>query len=253
LPCKERRRLGEGGDVSKASLAGKLAVITGAGRGIGQAIALLFAREGALCALLVRDVKAGEATADAAEKAGTRPEVYRADVTDRDEVLAAARAIREKHRRVDVLVNNAGVLFDEDRATPASRMDPSVFDRTMAVNLSGAVNVSQAFLPAMSKGGRIINVSSTMGQMTGGSAGYAPAYCISKTALNAFTEALAMDSAALGVMVDAFHPGWAKTAMGGPRATVDPMDSAKVALFLATRPATKETGLFWDYSGVIDW
>jgi NAD(P)-dependent dehydrogenase (short-subunit alcohol dehydrogenase family) len=128
-----------------------------------------------------------------------------------------------------------------------------VLERTLAVTLYGAVNMSQAFLPSMARGGRIINVSSTMGQLTGGSEGYAPAYCISKTALNAFTQALSADTASSGIMVDCFHPGWAKTAMGGPNASVDPMDAAKIALFLATRPQSEKTGLFWDHTGVIDW
>ena len=92
-----------------------------------------------------------------------------------------------------------------------------------------------------------------MGQLAGGSAGYAPAYCISKTALNAFTEALAAAVSDQGILVDSFHPGWAKTRMGGPNATVEPDQSASVALFLATRPPG-ETGLFWRHPGVvIDW
>ena len=88
-----------------------------------------------------------------------------------------------------------------------------------------------------------------------GSAGYSPAYCISKTALNAWTQALAEDLKSRGIMVDSFHPGWAKTDMGGPNATVDPMQAASVALFLARRPhEEKKTGLFWRHPGVvIDW
>jgi len=239
--------------VSNASLAGAVAVITGASRGIGLSIASTFAGEGAQCVLVVRDRSAGEAAADKIGKIGARPHVLVADVSDRGEIAAIALDVGQLFSRIDIIVNNAGILLDEDRATPVSTMDIAVFRRTLDTNVVGALNVSQVLLPSMARGGRIINVSSTMGQLTGGSAGYAPAYCISKTALNALTQALAADAAARGIMVDCFHPGWAKTAMGGAGATVDPADSAKVALFLATRPQSDETGLFWDHSGVIDW
>jgi NAD(P)-dependent dehydrogenase (short-subunit alcohol dehydrogenase family) len=241
------------GAVSNGSLTGVIAVVTGAGRGIGYAIATLFTREGAQCVLVVRDRAAGEAAAAAIGAFGLKPAVSVADVTDRGEIASLTMEVSERFPRIDVLVNNAGILLDEDRATAVSRMDQDVLEKTIATNLYGAVYMSEAFIPMMARGGRIINVSSTMGQLTGGSEGYAPAYCISKTALNAYTQALAADVASRGIMVDCFHPGWAKTAMGGQNASVDPMDAAKIALFLATRPRTEKTGLFWDHTGVIDW
>jgi NAD(P)-dependent dehydrogenase (short-subunit alcohol dehydrogenase family) len=240
--------------VAGGALAGRTAVITGANRGIGLAIATLFVREGAQCIMLVRDRAAGERAARAIEVQGPTPFVVTGDVSDRGEIASAVTEISERFARVDMLVNNAGVLMDEDRNTPPSRMDRSVFERTLAVNLGGPIALSQSLLPFMGSGARIINVSSTMGQLTGGSAGYAPAYCISKTALNAFTQALAAELSPRGFMVDCFHPGWAKTAMGGPNASVDPMQAANVALFLATRPHSDKTGLFWRHPGVvIDW
>ena len=245
---------GECGRVGTGALTGRVAVITGANRGIGFAVASLFTREGATCALVVRDRAAGEKAARAIGAGGEAPVIAVADVSDRGEVASAVMEITERFAHVHLLVNNAGVLLDEDRDTAPSRMDPVVFEKTMAVNLTGAIAMSQTLLPYMESDARIINVSSTMGQLTGGSAGYAPAYCISKTALNAFTEVLAAEVAERGIMVDAFHPGWAKTAMGGPRASVDPMQAAQVALFLATRPKSDETGLFWRHPGVvIDW
>lgn len=239
--------------MAQGSLAGRVAVITGANRGIGLAIARLFTREGATCALVVRDRAKGERAVSDIAVLGARPAVVEADMSDRAAIEKAAEELSKRFERIDLLVNNAGILTDEDRRTPASRMDPATFDRTMAVNLLGPIAMSEALLPNMARGSRIINVSSTMGQLTGGSAGYAPAYCISKTALNAFTEALAADVSDKGILVDAFHPGWARTAMGGPNASVDPEQAAQVALFLATRPPG-ETGLFWRHPGVvIDW
>ena len=239
--------------MAQGSLAGRIAVITGANRGIGFAIALLFAREGATCALVVRDPTKGGRAADEIAKVGAAPAVFTADMAVRAQVESAAAAIAKRFDRVDVLVNNAGILTDEDRATPADRMDPSVLERTLAVNFFGPIAMSEALLPKMKNGSRIINVSSTMGQLTDGSAGYAPAYCMSKTALNAYTQALAASVSDSGILVDCFHPGWAKTGMGGQNATVEPEQSASVALFLATRPSGK-TGLFWRHPGVvIDW
>jgi NAD(P)-dependent dehydrogenase (short-subunit alcohol dehydrogenase family) len=230
------------------------AVITGANRGIGLAIATLFAREGAQCIMVVRDRPAGERTARTLGAEGLLPVVAVADVSDRGAIASAVMEISERFDRIDLLINNAGILLEEDRATPPSRMDQLIFERTLAVNLHGPIAMSQALLPFMETGARIINVSSTMGQLSDGSEGYAPAYCISKTALNAFTQALAGELSQRGIMVDCFHPGWAKTAMGGPNATVDPLQAAQVALFLATRPQSDKTGLFWRHPGVvIDW
>jgi NAD(P)-dependent dehydrogenase (short-subunit alcohol dehydrogenase family) len=234
-------------------LADRIAVITGANRGIGFAIARTFAREGATCALVVRDRAKGERAASDVAKVGALPIVVEADMANRTAIKRAAEELSRRFERIDLLVNNAGILTDEDRRIPASRMEPAIIDETLAVNLLGPIAMSEALLPKMGRGARIINVSSTMGQLTDGSAGYAPAYCISKTALNAYTQALAAAVSDNGILVDSFHPGWARTAMGGPNASVDPDQAAGVALFLATRPPG-ETGLFWRHPGVvIDW
>jgi len=240
--------------MAQGVLADRIAVITGANRGIGFAIARTFAREGATCALVVRDRAKGERAAGEVAKLGkATPVVVEADMADRAAIDKAAEELSRRFERIDLLVNNAGILTDEDRRIPASRMEPAIIDETLAVNLLGPIAMSEALLPKMGRGSRIINVSSTMCQLTDGSAGYAPAYCISKTALNAYTQALAAAVSENGILVDSFHPGWARTSMGGPNATVDPDQAAAVALFLATRPPG-ETGLFWRHPGVvIDW
>ena len=176
--------------MAQGSLGGRVAVISGANRGIGFAIASLFGREGAQCVLVVRDRAAGEEAASKIEADGKKPIVAAADVSDRGAIASAVMEISERFPHIDLLVNNAGVLFDEDRTAPPSHMDPLIFERTFSVNVDGAIAMSQSFLPLMGEGGRIINVSSTMGQLTGGSQGYAPAYCMSKTALNAFNKSI---------------------------------------------------------------
>jgi NAD(P)-dependent dehydrogenase (short-subunit alcohol dehydrogenase family) len=254
LPGKEPKKGGETVRVADCSLAGKTAVITGANRGIGHAIATLFAREGARCAMLVRTQS--EVDELAADRAAAVPgsSVRVADVTSESSANEAAKNVADEFGAIDLLVNNAGVLLAEDRASSAGTMKTQTLHATLAVNLFGAVQICNAFLPHVKDGGRIINVSSTMGQLSDGAAGYSPAYCISKTALNAYTVALAQALSSRDILVDSFHPGWAKTRMGGPNANVEVTESAQMALFLATRPRDGRTGLFWRYPGVvIDW
>ncbi|MBC5824474.1 MAG: SDR family NAD(P)-dependent oxidoreductase [Candidatus Eremiobacteraeota bacterium] len=231
----------------------KVAVVTGANRGIGLAISTLFARAGARCVMVARHASGAEDAAKLLRSEGLEAEVDAADVTSCESVRRLADSVKRRHGWVDVLVNNAGVFLDEDRRMSPDAVDLGVVQRTLDVNLYGAMRMATAFAPFIRAGGRIINVSSTMGQLSDGSDGYGPAYSISKAALNAYTQSLAAVLQKREVMVDCFHPGWAKTDMGGPRATVDPMESAATALFLATRPASDRTGLFWRGRDPIAW
>jgi NAD(P)-dependent dehydrogenase (short-subunit alcohol dehydrogenase family) len=235
------------------SLSGKVAVITGANRGIGLAIATLFARHGARCVMAVRDRASGNDAVQRLKAQDLDVELGIADVTDLGALEQLASRLAQRYAAIDVLVNNAGVLLPADRVMSPRAIDLAVVQRTLDVNLFGVMRVCKAFVPLMRRGARIINVSSTMGQLTGGSDGHAPAYCLSKSALNAYTQALSADLRNDGIMVDCFHPGWAKTSMGGPNATVDPLESAQTALFLATRPPSDETGLFWRGQQQLQW
>ena len=240
-------------DDGKDLLAGKTVVITGAGRGIGEAIATAFAQAGACSIAVVRDRPKGERLADALTRQGLKAEFAIADVTDAAQISMLVLDVRQRHPIIDVLVNNAGVFLKEDRATRPSELDPLVLQKTLDVNLFGPIRVCNAFVPHIAHGGRIINVSSTMGQFAGEQDGRGPAYSISKAALNMYTQHLAADLREREIMVDSFHPGWVKTDMGGPNARVEPRDAARTALFLATRPFSDETGLFWYDCEVIDW
>ncbi|HLW37351.1 MAG TPA: SDR family NAD(P)-dependent oxidoreductase [Candidatus Eremiobacteraceae bacterium] len=244
--------------VSRASstagvLAGKTAVITGAGRGVGKAIATVFAQAGAHTILVVRDRRVGERIAAQLRKQGYSADVGVADITNAAQLSMLVLKIMQRRADVDILVNNAGVFLREDREMRPSNIDPLILDRTLSVNLYGPIQVCDAFIPHIARGGRIINVSSRMGQFAGESDAYGPAYSISKAALNMYTQLLAADLREREIMVDAFHPGWVKTDMGGPAATVDPEDAAETALFLAARPSSERSGLFWERGQVIDW
>jgi NAD(P)-dependent dehydrogenase (short-subunit alcohol dehydrogenase family) len=234
-------------------LRGKTAVVTGAGRGVGRAIATAFAQAGACSVFIVRDRSTGQQIVDELNGQGYQADLGVADVTDPAQISALVLDLSQSHPTIDILVNNAGIFLDDDRKMRPSSIDTLVLEQTLHVNLFGPIRVTNAFLPSIAPGGRIINVSSRMGQLTGGSDGTSPGYCMSKVALNMYTQLLAADLRDRKIMVDAFHPGWVKTDMGGPRATVEPQDSAQTALFLASRPLSDKTGLFWHDSEVIDW
>ena len=184
-------------------LAGKVAVVTGAGRGIGAAIAAALSRQGAGVALIGRDAarlekQAAELSADAL--------VAPADITDPESVTKAFAKIRERFPRIDILVNNAG----QAESAPFSRTDLGLWNRMIAVNLTGTYLCTHEVLPAMLKQdyGRIVNVAST-----GGLIGYAyvSAYCAAKHGVIGLTRALALETAKTAVTVNAVCPGYAET------------------------------------------
>ncbi len=239
--------------VERGVLAGKTAVITGANRGVGKAIAETFARAGACAICVVRDREQGETIVAKLKADGWKSDIGVADVSNPAQVAVLALDLAQRYPAIDIVVNNAGIFLDEDRKMRPSHFDPLVLEHTLAVNLYGAITMCNAFIPHMPDGGRIINVSSTMGQLAGSSDGYGPAYSISKVALNMYTQNLAADLRERRIMADSFHPGWVKTAMGGPNASVEPEEAAQTALFLASRPQSAETGLFWRGKQIIEW
>ncbi|MDQ6767642.1 MAG: SDR family NAD(P)-dependent oxidoreductase [Candidatus Eremiobacteraeota bacterium] len=235
------------------ALKDKVAVVTGASSGIGLAITTAFARAGAHCVLVAREREAGASAASELASMGLLVELGVADVSDAEQVRDLALSISRGHEKVDILVNNAGVFLDDDRQMQASAMDDTIVQRTLAVNLFGALHICSSFAPLMAASGRIINISSVMGQLSRRSDGYSPSYRLSKAALNSYTQSLAADLRARGVMVDCMHPGWVKTAIGGPNATIDPEDAIDTAFFLATRPSSNATGLFWFDCQTMKW
>jgi NAD(P)-dependent dehydrogenase (short-subunit alcohol dehydrogenase family) len=201
-----------------------------------------------------RDAQSGEeaAAALAGEWAVTAQTL---DVTDRASVERVIAAIETRFRRIDVLVNNAGVLIDEGRR--ASTIPLEDVQRTLDANLLGAWRMSQAVIPSMRKQryGRIVNVSSAMGTLAAlaDSAGGWPAYRLSKTALNALTMLLASELNGDNILVNAACPGWVRTRMGGAGASRSVEQGADTPVWLATLPDGGPTGHLFEDRERIAW
>jgi NAD(P)-dependent dehydrogenase (short-subunit alcohol dehydrogenase family) len=169
-------------------------------------------------------------------------EVLPLDVSDPASIAAAATAVKMRHGRLDVLVNNAGVLLDE--ATGLLELEADVLRRTLETNAVGPLLLVQAFAPLMGRGGRIVNVSSGGGQLSAPST-WSPAYCISKTTLNAITVQLAEALKPRGIAVNAVCPGWVRTDMGGSGAPRSLAQGADSILWLVLNARPDLTGGFW--------
>ena len=184
-------------------LQGKVALITGGGRGIGRAIALAFAREGAEVAVTARTQTELDKVAAEVAACGRQSYAVACDVTERDSVLQMVTAVHERFSRVDLLVNNAGT----GRSAPFFKTDLDMWNQMLALNATSMYLVTQAVMAGMlaRKYGRVINIVSTAGKIP---FRYCTAYVASKHAALGFTRALALEVAGSGVTVNAICPGW---------------------------------------------
>ncbi len=235
-------------------LEGKVALVTGGNRGIGEAIAKGLAREGALVLVGSRDPAKAVPVVAAIRAAGGKAEELRLDVDDPASVEAAAREVERRLGGVlHVLVNNAGIIEDDAFRTEDLPLD--AFERTIRTNLRGPLLCSQRFLPLVRRAGwgRIVNLTSGLGSLSDGMSGGYPAYRMSKTALNALTANLAAELAGTGILVSAVDPGWVRTEMGGPNAPSSVEEGADTAIYAACLPADGPTGRVLHRREVSDW
>ncbi len=234
----------------------RTAFVTGANKGIGFEVARQLAREGFRVFLGARDQEAGKAAAERlnqeTRKAGNEEVNFlQIDIAKPEIIRRAAEEFARQSDRLDALVNNAGILLDEDKDVLA--LSAEMFQTTLRTNTLGALLVAQAFLPFLRKSDnpRIVNVSSGGGQLADGADGWAPAYCISKTALNGVTVQLA--AALPDFAVNCVCPGWVRTDMGGANATRSIAEGASGIVWLAADAPQGETGKFWRDRKVIPW
>lgn len=216
------------------------ALVTGANRGIGLEYARQFAAKGYRVIGTARD------PAEARELAAVADRVEPLDVTDPASVAALAK--RLDGVAIDILVNNAGA-FDRRDVTVA-KVDFDVLQQTFAVNAFGPLRVVQALLPNLRAGERklIVNMSSQLGSITN-SDGQWYAYRASKAALNQFNKTLSAELAPEGFVCVVLHPGWVRTDMGGPRASVAPEESVRGLIGVIEGLGPKDNGRFYDFQG----
>ncbi len=229
----------------------KTALITGANKGIGHEVARQLAAKGFQVFVGARNGKAGRKAAEDIAKECGKATFLEIDVADNDSVTTAAREFSKIEDHLDVLVNNAGIIVDGDDAI--LEISDDLFRKTIETNTLGALRVTRAFVPLLrkSKAPRVVNVSSGGGQLTGGADGWAPAYCISKTALNGVTVQLA--AALPKFAVNSVCPGWVRTEMGGENATRSVEEGADTIVWLAGDAPQDLTGKFLRDRKEIPW
>lgn len=223
----------------------RVAVVTGANRGIGKEIAHQLAQKGLTVILTSRDESKGLKVVEEFQKDHLPVRVHVLDVTSSKSIQTFVDFMTREIGRCDVLVNNAGIFPD--------RMDSSIFNakietirNAMDTNVYGPMMLCQALIPLMRKNGygRIVNLSSGMGQLTDMNGG-CPAYRISKTSVNAVTRIFNDELLGENILINSMCPGWVKTDMGGAGATRSVEEGADTAVWLATLPDSGPRGGFF--------
>lgn len=231
----------------------RVALVTGANRGIGLEICRQLAAQGLTVLLTARDLTKGKAAAAELHRAGLEDvRVYQLEVTDGASVSRLRETVARDFGRCDVLVNNAGIY--PDRIHRLLDADVELLAHAMDVNAYGPLRLIKAAVPLMKehRWGRIVNVSSGIGELDDLGSSY-PAYRFSKINLNLFTRVLAAELEGHGIKVNAVCPGWVRTDMGGPGAPLSVTEGADTAVWLATLPDDGPTGGFFRDRQQIPW
>ncbi len=254
-------------ETANTSLSGKVALVTGAARGIGVEISRELAALGAHVIVAARDPQKAQEVAATLRARGGAASSLKLDVTHEADRKAAYEAIAAAHGKLDILINNAGILLDSpDGGTPAPRQPsqalPAVLRQTFEVNFFAPVFLTQVLLPLLkrSEAPRVVNVSSIRGSLAHLSDPASPVYPVralgydtSKAALNAFTILIAEELRGTPIKINAIHPGWVKTEMGGGQAPVSVEEGARTAVRYATLGEDGPTGGFFFLDERLPW
>ena len=229
----------------------KTALVTGANKGIGHQVAGQLGSKGFHVFVGARNLENGQNATEVLRKNGAMATVIPLDVSSSESIGNAVHFVSAAADHLDVLVNNAGVILEGDNSI--AQLDPETVIKTFQTNTLGPLLVTQAFLPLLSrtKNPRVINVSSGGGQLADGMETWAPAYCLSKTALNAVTCLFA--AALPNFSINSVCPGWVRTDMGGANATRSVEEGADTIVWLATEAPTHLTAKFLRDRKVIAW
>ncbi|MFB6838019.1 SDR family oxidoreductase [Streptomyces sp. NPDC056361] len=242
----------------------RLALVTGANRGIGRETARRLAATGARVLLAGRDRAAVTAAAQDLRNDGLAADPLVLDVTDPASIRAAAEQVDRAHGRLDVLVNNAGIRTEQYGLSP-SQQPPERWRETFDTNLFGVVDVTTAFLPLLrrSPAARIVNVSSLLGSLTTHSDpdSYAstpmfkslPAYSAAKSAVNSWTVHLAYELRDTPIKVNAVHPGYTRTDLNDGAGDLDVADGATSSVLMALLDADGPTGTYTHQGAPVPW
>ena len=239
----------------------KIALVTGATRGIGLETVRQLAETGVHVLLAGRNRDKAVEAALQLQRQGLLVEAIALDVTDSASIVAAAKEIEQRHGKLDILVNNAGILVD-DAEKGVSGQSLATWRTTFDTNLFGVIETTQAFLPLLhrSAAGRIVNVSSLLGSNTLHSDPASPiydfkvpAYNVSKSAVNAWTVQLAHELKDSTIKVNTIHPGYVQTDMNAGQGEVSVPEGARTSVRLALIDADGPNGGFFHLDQVLPW
>jgi NAD(P)-dependent dehydrogenase (short-subunit alcohol dehydrogenase family) len=240
----------------------KVALITGANKGLGYEMAKQLAQAGVKVVVAARDTAKGEAAVEKLKHESVDVEFLKLDVTDKEDFPKAAEFIESKFGKLDILINNAGISADGLAGTSVSATTEHSLRTTFETNFFAPIFLTQALLPLLKKSdaGRIVNMSSILGSQTfhatPGSPIYdfkALSYDASKAALNSFTIHLAYELKDTNIKVNSAHPGWVKTDMGTDAAPMELPEGAKTGVALALLDEDGPTGGFFHLGKPLPW
>jgi len=241
---------------------GKVALITGANKGIGLETARQLGKLGVTILVGARDLAKGDEAAGVLRGVGVDARAIKLDVANEADRAAAAKYIEKEFGRLDILINNSGVMLDPRTGNATSTTPAALLHETFETNFFAVVELTQTLLPLLrkSEAGRIVNLSSILASLTLHATKGSPiynsktfAYDASKSALNSFTIHLAHELRGTKIKVNSAHPGWVKTEMGGDGAQMEIGDGAKTSVQLATLPEDGPTGGYFHMGEALPW